>query len=182
VADAQRHKFDAGQLDAVISRFGVMFFDDPPAAFENLASALRPGGRLAFVCWQALGDNEWLMGPGLAIAEHVGLPELGTPGGPGPFSMADPDQIRELLTGSGFVDIDIVAEQPVVALGGESDVDEIVDFLATGGPGRAVLADADEASKQKALEALRVVIDEHHDGQRALFGSGAWIVTARKGD
>jgi SAM-dependent methyltransferase len=178
VADAQRHSFEPGALDAVISRFGVMFFDDPPAAYANMASALRPGGRLAFACWQGIGNNEWLMGPGLAAFEFVGLPDMGGPGGPGPFAMEDPDATRELLKGAGFTDIELVDLSVQAPLGGNSTVDEIVDFLATGGPGRALLSDADEDSARKALAAIRELVAERHNGEQALFGAGAWIVSA----
>ena len=75
-ADAQVHPFGGGSLDAILSRFGVMFFDDPQAAFANLAGALRPGGRLAFACWQDLFQNEWMLVPGAAAAQYVGLPEM----------------------------------------------------------------------------------------------------------
>ncbi|HLG01741.1 MAG TPA: methyltransferase domain-containing protein, partial [Acidimicrobiia bacterium] len=88
-ADAQVRPFDPGSFDLAISRFGVMFFDDPNAAFANLGRALRSGGRLEFVCWQGLFDNEWLAVPVAAALQHVPVPEMGEPGAPGPFSLAD---------------------------------------------------------------------------------------------
>jgi SAM-dependent methyltransferase len=108
-ADAQTHAFEPASFDVAISRFGVMFFDDPDAAFANIARALRPGGRLAFVCWQELGRNDWLLIPGMAAAQHVPLPDLGPPGGPGMFSLAEPDQLHKLLQSAGFVDVDVTA-------------------------------------------------------------------------
>src|SRR5579862_4133640 len=73
--DAQVHPLEPGRFDAVISRFGTMFFADPVAAFANIRSATRPGGRLAFACWQPLAAQQWLLVPGAALAEHVPLPE-----------------------------------------------------------------------------------------------------------
>src|SRR6266545_366761 len=89
-ADAQVHAFPAAGFDVAISGFGVMFFADPHAAFANIAAALRPGGRLAFLCWQEMTANEWLTVPFAAVAAHVTLPELPAADEPGPCSLADP--------------------------------------------------------------------------------------------
>ena len=102
VGDAQTRRFDPGSVDVVMSRFGVMFFDDPVAAFANIRAALRAGGRLVFVCWQGQIANEWIAVPGLAAAQHVPLPTPGPPGAPGPFSFADADHVRNVLTGAGL--------------------------------------------------------------------------------
>src|SRR5205809_586276 len=82
-----------------------MFFDDPKAAFSNLAGALVTGGRLAFVCWQDLVSNPFIAVPGLAIAQHVELPDMGWRDAPGMFALADPMHIRSLLANAGFVDV-----------------------------------------------------------------------------
>ena len=102
VGDAQTDSF-APEFDVVMSRFGVMFFDDPAAAFANLRTALDPSGRLVFVCWQDLFVNEWMAVPGLAAAQHVPLPEPGPPDAPGPFSLGDADRLRELLELRGLL-------------------------------------------------------------------------------
>ncbi|MGO9559999.1 MAG: class I SAM-dependent methyltransferase, partial [Acidimicrobiales bacterium] len=91
--DAQTASFDH-PFDVVLSRFGVMFFDGPQAAFANLAKATRPGGRLCFVCWQELFANEWIAVPAMAMVAHVGIPELPEPGAPGPFALADAGRTR----------------------------------------------------------------------------------------
>jgi ubiquinone/menaquinone biosynthesis C-methylase UbiE len=77
IADAQTHRFGAGTFDVIISQFGVMFFDAPMSAFISLRRALVPGGRAAFVCWQGLQANEWLMVLGRAVSQHVVLPPFG---------------------------------------------------------------------------------------------------------
>jgi ubiquinone/menaquinone biosynthesis C-methylase UbiE len=87
-ADAQTHPFAAAAFDALFSRFGVMFFEDARAAFANLRRALRPTGRMAFVCWQASSDNPWAELPLRAVMKVLGsdeLPELFRPECPGPF-------------------------------------------------------------------------------------------------
>src|SRR5262245_9783370 len=105
--DAQVHQFPGPGFDGIVSRFGVMFFDDPEAAFANVARALRSGGRMVFACWQAMVANEWLMVPLGAVLAYVPIPDLGEPGGPGPFSLADPDRIRSILESAGVIDVTV---------------------------------------------------------------------------
>src|SRR5512146_1639166 len=90
--DAQVHALEPARFGAVISRFGVMFFADPVAAFANIRSAAQPAARLAFVCWQPLAANQWLAVPGAALAEHVPPADFGSGDGPGMFAFADPDR------------------------------------------------------------------------------------------
>jgi SAM-dependent methyltransferase len=106
--DAQVHRFAPGAGDVAVSRFGVMFFADPPAAFANIARGLRPGGRLVFVCWQNLTDNEWIVVFGGAAAQHV-LPPLDDPTAPGMFSLAERDRIAGVLRAVAFTDVTIEA-------------------------------------------------------------------------
>ena len=97
-ADAQVHDFGEDRFDAAYSRFGVMFFTDPVAAFANVRRALRPGGALSFVCWRGVFDNEWMLIPGAAVAEVTGsLPPMPGPDELGPFSLADPARVRAVL-------------------------------------------------------------------------------------
>ena len=112
--DAQVYPLPNASFDGVTSRFGVMFFNDPVAAFANLARATRQGGRLAFACWQELAANEWLMVPAGAALQHVPLPELGAPGAPGPFSFADPARVHEVLEGAGWTSVELAdAHEPM---------------------------------------------------------------------
>lgn len=179
-ADAQTHGFEPATFDVAISRFGVMFFDDPVEAFANIARALRPGGRLAFVCWQELGGNEWLLVPGLAAAQHVPLPDLGPPGGPGMFSLAAPDHVRALLQSAGFDDVDIAAFETPMLVGGGGSLDETLEFLLVTGVGRAMLAAAEPDAVAPAVEAARESLVPYHDGDGVWLGAATWIVTARR--
>jgi len=89
-ANAQTYPFPAASFDLVFSRFGIMFFDDPDAAFHNLRAALKPGGRLAFACWPAARDNQFVTIPLAAAARHVSLPARGDPDAPGPSRSRTP--------------------------------------------------------------------------------------------
>jgi SAM-dependent methyltransferase len=178
--DAQTYPLPAGGFDVAISRFGVMFFDDPGAAFRNLAGALAPGGRLAFVCWQDLFSNPFIAVPGLALAEHVALPDLGPAGAPGMFALADPGRIRSLLAGAGLVKAAIEPLAEEVLLGGGGTLADAVEFLRHGGMGRAVLADADEATRDRALAAVSEALAPYATAEGVRIGAAAWLVTARR--
>jgi SAM-dependent methyltransferase len=179
LADAQTHPFESESFDIVISRFGVMFFDDPTAAFANLHSSMVDDGRLAFVCWQPLEANEWLLLPGLAAAQHVPLPDLGPSDGPGMFSLAAIQKIQIVLASAGYRDVSIESIAPTITLGGGGDVDETLDFLLGTGIAHAVLDPAPPDERSRAVDAIRAAICERYEpGIGVLMGSGAWLVTA----
>ena len=104
-ADAQVHAFAPQTLDLAISRFGVMFFDDPAAAFANLHRATKPGGRLVFACWRGIEENPWLTLPLDAAAHLVPLPRPTSVGAPGPFAFADPKRVDDMLGRAGWTKV-----------------------------------------------------------------------------
>ncbi len=177
-ADAQVHPFEAAMFDVAISRFGVMFFADPPAAFANIGRALRPGGRLAFMCWQDLTSNEWLMATAGAALQHVPFPDLGPPGAPGPFSLADRGRIQQILDGAGFQDVAIDAVEKPMRLG--DDADDAVGFLRGTGMARALLDDAEPAAAEHALEAVGEALRTHQQPNGVYLNGAAWLVAARR--
>ncbi len=178
LADAQTHPFPPGSFDIGISRFGVMFFDDPVAAFANVGAALRPVGQLAFCCWQALARNDWLFLPGMAAAEHLPLPE--PTDGPGPFSLADPAALVTMLESAGFGTVLVESLELPMVIGGGGTVDEALEFLMRTGVARAMFDGAAPATADRARSAVRVVLAEHHDGEGVRLGSVCWIVSARR--
>jgi SAM-dependent methyltransferase len=178
MADAQSHPFESHTIDVAISRFGVMFFDDPVAAFANIRGALRPDGRLAFVCWKDLLENEWLSVPGAAIVQYLPLPEPGAPGMPGPFAFADPDRVRNTLTEAGFTDVDVdSAHEPMLYAG--LDADGVVEFMRGTGMGRALFADADPALADKAIAATRDALTPYATEEGIRISGTAWLIQAR---
>ncbi|MBT3533153.1 MAG: methyltransferase domain-containing protein [Rhodospirillaceae bacterium] len=110
IADAQSHAFAQGTFDLLQSRFGVMFFDDPTAAFANLLGALRPGGRLCFVCWGPLAKNPWFKIPRDAAVKFLGPPKAAPPHAPGPLAFSDTDYVDRILSAAGFAEIQINTE------------------------------------------------------------------------
>jgi SAM-dependent methyltransferase len=176
-ADAQVHPFAPGEFDVAISRFGAMFFGDPVAAFRNIGSGLRADARIALVAWQPLAENEWLSAIRATLAMGRQLPEPPI-GMPGPFGLADPDAVRSILDGAGYVDIGVEGIQEPFYAG--ADADDAFDFVGRIGPVRGLLEDLDEAAEAQALEQLRAAIAEHETADGVLFGSSAWLVTARR--
>lgn len=174
--DAQVHPFPAATYDVAISRFGIMFFEDPGAAFANIGSALRPGGRLVFLCWQDLSGNEWLMVPASAALQHVPMPDLGAPGAPGPFSLADPEHVTGVLTGAGFDDVTTTPVEAPIVLG--RDADDAVEFLRGTGMARALLDQADAATAERALATVTAALRPYEQPDGLRLGGAAWLVTA----
>jgi SAM-dependent methyltransferase len=176
-ADAQVYQFDAS-YDAVISRFGVMFFADPVAAFANLLAATRPGGRLAFACWQPLADNEWLLVPLAALAEHVPLPEPDEPGAPGMFSLSSTDRLRQVLSDAGWHDISAASKRTPILLGGGT-LDDAMNFLRGRSIVRRMLADVDRPTRDRAMDSVRGALARHMDGDGVRLSASVWLVTAQ---
>ena len=172
--DAQVHELEPDTFGTVISRFGVMFFADPVAAFANIRSATRPGGRLVFVCWQPMAANQWMLVPGAALAEH--LPPPGP--GPGMFAFADPDRLRPILAAAGWTDIGITSEHASILVGGGGSVDDTVEFLRTATQGRTMLAGADAATAARALASLRAALAPYADADGVHLGAAVWLVQA----
>jgi SAM-dependent methyltransferase len=179
-ADAQTHAFAPASFDAVVSRFGVMFFADPTAAFRNLRAALAPGGRLAFACWQGLPENPWMLVPVMAAARHVPLPPPPAPGAPGPFAFAERERVTGILAAAGFAAVDFRTFAPEIALGGEGGLDAAVEFLLHLGPMSRALAEANRPDLMPAVTAaVREALEPYATPRGVVMGSTAWIVTGR---
>lgn len=177
--DAQVHALEPAGFGTVISRFGTMFFADPVAAFANLRSATRPGGQLVFVCWQPRADNQWLLVPGAALAEHVPPAAVPGPGdGPGMFAFADPDRLSPILAEAGWRDVEITPEQLPILVGGGGSLEDAVGFLRAGSIGRTALAGADAGTVDRAIASVRAALAPyaHADGVR--LGAAVWLVRA----
>jgi SAM-dependent methyltransferase len=179
-ADAQTHSFPPAGFDLLYSRFGVMFFTDPAAAFANLGSALRPGGRIAFVCWQALQRNPWMFVPVVAASKHIALPPPPGPEAPGPFSFADPERVRGILTRGGFAAIELEEVLETLTVGGGADFEQTVNFLLQVGPTGAALREAPSDAASRVTAAVREALAPYRTAQGVRMESASWVVTARR--
>jgi SAM-dependent methyltransferase len=181
-ADAQTAALGDGAFDAAFSRFGVMFFADPVAAFRNVRGALRPGGRLVFVCWRPVAENPWVLVPMAAAAPHLTLPPPPPEGAPGPFSFGDAGRVRRILEAAGFEGIEIEPDEPPMTPGG-GGLDEAADTFLQIGPVAGALREmkADDALRAKVREAVRQAFEPHLQGGEVRLGSAIWLVRARRG-
>ncbi len=180
-ADAQTHVFSAAAFDVLFSRFGVMFFADPRAAFANLRTALRPGGRVAFVCWRSFPENPWMAVPLMAALQHIPPPPIPGPNDPGPFSFADRGRVGDILEGAGLADVAFEPVDREVAVGGGGNVDAAVDFILQMGPTAAALRDVGAAKTAEVVSAIREAIRPYHRADTGVrMAAAAWIVTARR--
>ena len=181
-ADAQTSDFGASAaggtpFDAAFSRFGVMFFSDPTAAFANIAAALRPGGRLAFVCWRPFAENPLMRDPMQAALPLIPPPEPSDPLAPGPFAFADPERVRAILAAGGFAD---VAIRPFDAKVGGWTLDEAMIVAQRVGPLGTILRLNPELAPP-VLEAVRQTLRRSRDADgRVRMGAAVWIVTATR--
>lgn len=175
-ADATIWHSPTGPLGAATSRFGVMFFDDPVAAFANLRASLAPGARLVFVCWQSLFDNEWMFLPASAVAEVLPLPVPADPHAPGPFAFADRDRVAGILDAAGYGGIEIDGVTAPVWVGG--DAEEAAGFLKTTGMGRVLFAEAAPEVVAEALARAADAVRPHESAEGVELSGAAWLVHA----
>lgn len=177
-ADAQVHPFELAAFDVAISLFGGMFFKDAVAAFTNVHRALAPGGRLALLAWRPLEENEWLLTMRAALSLGRNLPAPST-GAPGPFGLADPDQVRNILDRAGFVEVDLRRVDEPLFLG--RDADDAWTFAVRGmGIVRGLTGGLSAGDKQMALDNLRQAFERAETPAGVLVQSAAWLVTARR--
>jgi SAM-dependent methyltransferase len=178
-ADVQVHDLGEARFDAAYSRFGLMFFTDPAAAFANIRRALRPAGVLSFACWQSVFDNEWVLVPGAAIATVTGsLPPQPEPGKPGPFSLADPDRVRALLDTAGFGSIEVTPHADHLVLS-EHRIPEVAGVSMRVGPAREALRDADEQTSARVRTAIEEALRARLEGGDVRLSRGVLLVRGR---
>lgn len=179
VADAATADL-GGPVDGIYSRFGVMFFGDPAAAFTNIVGALRPGGRLAWAVWGPLPDNPWMFVPSLAAAAplqaELTIPE---PGAPGPFSLADADQARALLVGAGLVDVSVTpvdGARVITAANADKDVAMVLEV----GPFGEAYDAADDAARRAAIDAVLAAMESYREGDGWRLPGRSLTLTGRR--
>ncbi|MCC6849284.1 MAG: methyltransferase domain-containing protein [Deltaproteobacteria bacterium] len=178
-ADAQTRPFVDASFDVVFSRFGVMFFQDPHAAFANFHRALAPGGRLGFHCWKTFKENDFMTVPFAAALRHVPPPPPPpSPDAPGPFAFADPDRVRGILGDAGFAEVGFESRHDPMALG--AGVEEAADFALQLGPASLALREASSDAIAKVRASVREVLAAHVVDGRVRLGTSSWVVTARK--
>ncbi len=177
VADAATHPFEPASADLVFSRFGVMFFADPVAAFRNLRRALKPSGRLVFLCWRTAAENPWSLAPVRAAAPF--LPPLPRPGPeePGQFSFGDRTRVERILTQAGFGSLSLEPLDQPIFMG--ASIDEIVEGAGRFGPLARAFADATPEQAKKAKAAIAESLAPHVQPDGIHLPGACWLVSGR---
>lgn len=172
-ADAQVHTFEE-RFDLIVSRFGVMFFDDPTAAFRNLLRAASPGGELCFITWRTPDENPFMATATKAAAPLLPDAPAPDPDAPGPYSLADPGRTRGILERSGWGGIDIRPVDQVRTMPEE----QLVPYLSNLGPIARALKEAEESERPRILATVRGAFDSFVHGDEVRIPGACWQVTA----
>ena len=163
----------------VFSRFGVMFFDDPVAAFSNIRAAMRPSGQLVFCCWQPRAVNPFMTVPALAAMELLPPPPEMPPRAPGPFAFEEAEYIEQILSGAGFSDIAINPVSESLAFGKGLSIEEIVDRLVQIGPIAQMVRDAPESLRQPVMDKVTIAVSPYYTAASGMILEGNfWQVRA----
>jgi len=173
--DAQTYAFEAGSFDSVLSRFGVMFFDDPEAAFANMRRAARPEGKLTFAAWRSPAENPF-MTTAARVAEPL-LPMLSIPNpdAPGQFAFADATRVHRILDASGWKDIDVRQ----IDVPGSIAEKDLPDYITRIGPVGLALRDVDESTRARTVNAVLTALEPYIRDGSAQFTMACWLVNAR---
>ena len=136
--DAETQAFPPGRFDRAISRFGVMFFSDPVAAFRNIGRAVRPGGTLTFVAWSRVEHNPWFSIPGRIAAARFGItPAAADPHAPGPMAFADTGRVTGILSKAGLAEVEAAVHD--VLLTPPGGLRDVADLATRVGPAAGIL-------------------------------------------
>ncbi|MBV8690026.1 MAG: methyltransferase domain-containing protein [Actinobacteria bacterium] len=174
--DAQVFPFEANDFDVAISSFGAMFFNDPVAAFANIARGVCPGGRLAVLAWRTLPENDWLMELRAALAVGRELP-MPPPDAPTPFSLADPARVQDIFGRAGFGAVECTPIDEPMMLG--TDLTDAMDYAQTMGIVEGLTDGLEPEARERAMANLRELFALHETADGVLLKSAAWLITAR---
>ncbi len=179
LADATVFPFDPASFDALVSRFGVMFFAEPAVSFANLRRALRPSARLAFACWREPRDNPWMMTSLQAVYRHVPrLPQMG-PEDPGPYSFASEQRVQRILREAGYSDVALERCDISFDIAGGRGLDVAVKAALEIGPASRALEGHPPEVRAAALDSVREALIPFVRGETVPLSGSIWLVTAR---
>jgi SAM-dependent methyltransferase len=172
--DAQAGDLGRGTFDGAYSRFGVMFFSDPVAAFANIRASMKEHGRLAFVCWRALAENDWLREPLEAASPFLPPSPPSDPGAPGPFAFADDGRVRGILADAGFSSVSV---DPFNTRIGAGDVEQTLKLALRVGPLGSALREHPHLLVD-VTDAVRDVLTRYATADGVSMPAAVWIVRA----
>jgi ubiquinone/menaquinone biosynthesis C-methylase UbiE len=177
LADAAAYDFPPGAADLLFSRFGVMFFGDPPVAFANMKKALKPSGRVVFACWRPPNENPWMVAPLEATYKHVPpLPQLG-PDDPGPFSFGKQERVTRILTEAGFNTPTFESVDLTFDLAGGRGLDAAVACALELGPSARALDGQPPEVRDAVAVSMKEFLAQFGEGDSVKMQAGIWIIS-----
>jgi SAM-dependent methyltransferase len=182
LGDAAELPLENVGADLMVSRFGVMFFGDPVAAFSNLRKALVPAGRLRFACWRGIQENPWLQIPLHAVYEHVPRMPKPAPEEPGPFSFAEPERVTRILAASGFTRPSFTPLDVRMDLAAGGTLEEASVNAAENGPARRALTGQPDDVRARAVESIRRALTPYASSTGVELAGAVWLVSAERAE
>jgi len=179
--DAESHQFKSMEFDVIYSRFGVMFFNDPVAAFRNIKRTLKPGGRLVFICWKSVNENQWVKLPQEITNKYVAMSEPSNPHAPGGFAFGDAATVLAILDDAGFKETQVETYATKFNVG--ENLDEAIIFLSHLGPASSIIEDPDldVEIKKRIIAELRSELVKNETSLGIELNAETWIFTAKNG-
>jgi SAM-dependent methyltransferase len=178
LADASVQPFEPASVDLLFSRFGVMFFADPVAAFTNLRGAMKPDGRVVFVCWRSPAENGWMTAPLSATVRHLPPVTMTDPDQPGPFAFHDQAKVTDILTRAGFAPPTFEKQDKMIDVAGGGGVEAAVRSAMELGPTARGLDGAGNELRASVAEALRGFFAPRVKDGAVELPAATWIVSA----
>ena len=179
VADAASYAFGQQTADLLFSRFGVMFFADPTAAFANLRRAVKPGGRLLWAVWRPLAENPWFRVPLEAARPLVKPQPPAEPNAPGPFALADADRVRSMCAAAGWRDVDLARHDVPMHFAAAGDLQQATEFATRVGALARILSEESPEVQERVKTAVAEALRAHESPAGIILTGAIWLVSAR---
>ena len=179
VSDAATHDFAGRAADLLFSRFGVMFFADPIAAFGNLHRAMRPGGRLLCAAWRPITDNPWFRLPMEAAAALLPPQPPTEPQAPGPFALADHDRTLGIFRAAGWNDVTLARQDVPMRIAAAGQVEQATEFATRVGALGRILAEQPPAIRARVQDAVATALKRQDSPAGIVLSGSIWLIAAR---
>jgi SAM-dependent methyltransferase len=179
VSDAAVHAFPRDGADLLFSRFGVMFFADPVAAFANLRCAMRQGGRLLCAAWRPLADNPWFTVPLQAARALLPPQPPADPDAPGPFALANPDRTLGIFRDAGWHDVTLTRRDVPMHFAAAGQLEQATEFATRVGALARMLADVDPAMHARIRLAVADALNTYDSPTGINLSGSIWLISAR---
>ena len=180
ISDAATHGFADQRADLLFSRFGVMFFANPVAAFANLHAAMRPGGRLLFAVWRPLADNPWFSVPLNAARPLLPPQPPADPEAPGPFALADQHRTLKIFQAAGWRDVTLTRHDVPLPIAAAGQVQSAAEFATQFGALGRILTEQAPEMRPRVQDAVAAALTSYDSPAGIALPGSIWLISARE--